>query len=68
MARITIDDCLKRMHNRYSLTLAATQRARQIANGATALVDQGRHKPTVLALKELAQGKLAEEIVNRYRE
>ncbi|NLR74901.1 MULTISPECIES: DNA-directed RNA polymerase subunit omega [Leeia] len=68
MARITIDDCLKRMSNRYNLTLAATTRARQIANGSTPLVEQGRDKPTVVALKELAQGKLADDIVNRYRD
>ncbi|WP_018152418.1 DNA-directed RNA polymerase subunit omega [Leeia oryzae] len=68
MARITIDDCLKRITNRYNLTLAATTRARQIANGSTPLVDQARDKPTVVALRELAQGKLSEDIAKRYRD
>ncbi|MCB6183293.1 DNA-directed RNA polymerase subunit omega [Leeia sp. TBRC 13508] len=68
MARITIDDCLKRMANRYNLTLAATTRARQIANGSTPQVDAARDKPTVVALREMAQGKLSEEILKRYRD
>ena len=55
MARITVDDCLKRIPNRFQLTLAATYRARQLTNGATPLVDLDRHdkdKPTVVALRE----------------
>ena len=65
MARITIDDCLKRIPNRFDLTLAATYRARQIANGATPMVEISRDKPTVIALRELALGKFGVEILNR---
>jgi len=64
MARITVDDCLKRIPNRFDMTLAATIRARQISVGSTPMVDPGRDKPTVIALRELAQGKLGLEILN----
>ena len=47
MARITIEDCLERIPNRFELTLAATNRARQISSGATPLLDADRDKPTV---------------------
>ncbi len=66
MARITVDDCLHTISNRFELTLAATYRARQLANGASPLVDVvGRDKPTVLALKEIAAGKVGPEILNK---
>lgn len=65
MARITVDDCMKNFSNRFELTLAATYRARQLANGATPLVESGRDKPTVVALKEIAMGKVGREILNR---
>ena len=64
MARITIEDCLARIPNRFELTLAATNRARQIALGATPLVDANRDKPTVIALREIAAGKLGKELLN----
>ena len=67
MARITIDDCLKRIPNRFDLTLAATYRARQLASGATPLVEAGKDKPTVLALREVANGHLAREMLDRHR-
>ena len=65
MARVTIDDCLKKIPNRFQMTLAATYRARQIANGATPMVEISRDKPTVIALRELALGKFGFEILNR---
>jgi DNA-directed RNA polymerase subunit omega len=58
MARITIDDVLVRIPNRFELTLAATNRARQITAGATPLLDADRDKPTVIALREIASGKI----------
>ena len=51
MARITVDDCMKQFSNRFELTLAATNRARQIALGATPLVEPNKDKPTVIALR-----------------
>jgi DNA-directed RNA polymerase subunit omega len=63
MARITIDDALKLIPNRFELTLAATYRARQLANGATPMLDPNKDKPTVLALREIAAGKYGAEIL-----
>lgn len=65
MARITVDDCMKHISNRFELALAATARARQIANGATPMVDPGRDKPTVVALREVAAGKVGMEVLNK---
>jgi len=65
MARVTVDDCMKRITNRFDLTLAAARRARQIATGSTPLVDAGRDKPTVVALREMAAGKVGLEILHR---
>ncbi len=64
MARITVDDCLKKIPNRFDMTLAATARARQLAIGSTPMVEAGRDKPTVIALRELAQGKIGLDILN----
>lgn len=63
MARITVDDCLKSIPNRFELTLAATYRARQLATGASPLLEGSRDKPTVLALREIAAGKIGSEIL-----
>jgi DNA-directed RNA polymerase subunit omega len=65
MARITIDDCLKNIPNRFELTLAASIRARQISIGNSPLVDENHDKPTVLALREIASGKVGIEILGK---
>ena len=65
MARITIEDCLNRIPNRFQLTLAATYRARQLTLGATPLVDDNKDKPTVIALREIASGKVGLEVLSR---
>jgi DNA-directed RNA polymerase subunit omega len=65
MARITVDDCLKYIPNRFEMSLAATYRARQIANGAQPMVEPNRDKPTVIALRELAAAKYGPEILNK---
>ncbi|MBI5659877.1 MAG: DNA-directed RNA polymerase subunit omega [Nitrosomonadales bacterium] len=65
MARITIDDCLARIPNRFELTLAAAFRARQLSNGADYLVEESKDKPTVIALREISEGKVGLEILNR---
>jgi len=65
MARVTIDDCIKLIPNRFQLTLAATYRARQLTLGSTPQVDPGRDKPCVIALREVACGKVGIEILNR---
>ena len=63
MARITVDDCLKIISNRFEMSLAATYRARQITNGAQPMLEASRDKPTVIALRELAAGKYGTEIL-----
>ncbi len=66
MARITVDDCLELIPNRFQLTLAAAYRARQVANGSEPLVSGiQKDKPTVVALREIAAGKVGLEILNR---
>jgi DNA-directed RNA polymerase subunit omega len=65
MARITVEDCMKLIPNRFELTLAATYRARQLTNGATPLVEPDRDKATVIALREIAAGKVGKEMLNR---
>lgn len=64
MARITVDDCIKRIPNRFDMTLVATARARQLAMGSAPMVDPAGDKPTVVALRELAQGKIGLDILN----
>jgi DNA-directed RNA polymerase subunit omega len=63
VARITVEDCLKIIPNRFDMTLAATIRARQISIGSPPMVESARDKPTVIALRELAQGKIGLEIL-----
>ncbi|MGH9578748.1 MAG: DNA-directed RNA polymerase subunit omega [Terriglobales bacterium] len=65
MARITVDDCLKRIPNRFQLTLTATYRARQLSAGASPLVEPDRDKFTVIALREISVGKIGIEVLRR---
>jgi len=65
MARITIEDCLERIPNRFELTLAATNRARQVSAGSAPMVEADRDKPTVIALREIAAGKVGIEMLHK---
>jgi DNA-directed RNA polymerase subunit omega len=65
MARITVEECLTLVPNRFELTLVAAYRARQLANGAAYLVENNKDKPTVVALREISEGKVGKEILNR---
>lgn len=56
MARITVEDCLDNVGNRFDLVLAAAKRARSLAMGAEPLVEIDNDKPTVIALREIAEG------------
>ena len=60
MARVTVEDCLKKITNRFELVLAAAQRARQLSSGAVARVD-ATDKRTVLALREIAAGEISKD-------
>lgn len=58
MARVTIEDCLDNVENRFALTLLAARRARQIMKGADPVVDSPRNKEMVTALREIAAGRV----------
>ena len=64
MARVTVEDCLDNVDNRFQLVLVATRRARQLANGREPMVALENDKPTVLALREIAEGFVTREILN----
>ena len=64
MARITVEDCLDNVDNRFELVLTATKRARQIANGAEPMVEEDNDEPTVIALREIAEGLITAELVD----
>lgn len=56
MARVTVEDCLTQVPNRFALVVLATKRTRQLMDGARPLMEQGKNKPAVLALREIADG------------
>ncbi|HXG30303.1 MAG TPA: DNA-directed RNA polymerase subunit omega [Thermodesulfobacteriota bacterium] len=58
MARVTIEDCLEKVENRFALAIAAMKRAKQIAKGAQPLSEETDNKHVVLALREIAEGKV----------
>ena len=64
MARVTVEDCLSNVDNRFQLVLVATKRARQISLGAQPLVEEENDKPTVLALREIAEGLVTRDILD----
>jgi DNA-directed RNA polymerase subunit omega len=64
MARITVEDCLENIQNRFELVLTATKRARQIGHGSEPLVEEENDKPTVIALREIADGLIDAERVD----
>ncbi|PPK77760.1 DNA-directed RNA polymerase subunit omega [Methylobacter tundripaludum] len=63
MARVTIEDCLENVENRFKLVLLASTRARQLSHGATEFVPRGKDKDTVVALREIAAGHVTPENV-----
>ena len=64
MARITVEDCLRVVDNRFELVMMATKRARQLARGADPMLSTDNDKPTVLALREIAERKVTHELLN----
>ncbi|WP_198246147.1 DNA-directed RNA polymerase subunit omega [methane-oxidizing endosymbiont of Gigantopelta aegis] len=64
MARITVEDCLETIENRFKLVLLASKRARQLEKGADPLVEPEKDKNTVLALREIAAGKVTEDNID----
>ncbi|GHA03677.1 hypothetical protein GCM10008090_11040 [Arenicella chitinivorans] len=64
MARVTVEDCLNNVDNRFQLVLVATKRARQISLGADPFVAEENDKPTVIALREIAEGHVTRDILD----
>ena len=65
MARITVEDCSEKIPNMFQLVLVASKRARQLANGAEPMVEWENDKPTVVALREIAEGYITEDILTQ---
>lgn len=63
MARVTVEDCLEHVDNRFDLVLLATKRARQLSNGVAPLLGWENDKPTVMALREIAAGLVDDQVV-----
>ncbi|MDJ0834802.1 MAG: DNA-directed RNA polymerase subunit omega, partial [Gammaproteobacteria bacterium] len=61
MARITVEDCLEHVDNRFELVLLAARRARQISKGADPLLPEDNDKPTVIALREIADDLISND-------
>lgn len=67
MARITVEDCLEVVENRFDLVVMASKRARQLAKGVDPTLDnhEAQDKPTVLALREIAARKIDQDLIDR---
>jgi DNA-directed RNA polymerase subunit omega len=66
MARVTVEDCLENVDNRFELVMVATKRARQLATGGKdAKVEWENDKPTVVALREIAKGLIGPSILSQ---
>ncbi|MBW9258221.1 MAG: DNA-directed RNA polymerase subunit omega [Candidatus Thiodiazotropha sp. (ex. Lucinisca nassula)] len=64
MARVTVEDCMEFVDNRFDLVLLATKRARQLVNGVEPLLPWENDKPTVMALREIAEGLISHKDVD----
>ncbi len=65
MARITVEDCLDHVDNRFELVMVATRRARQMRRfGVQPMVPEENDKPTVIALREIAEGLVSDEMLD----
>jgi DNA-directed RNA polymerase subunit omega len=64
MARITVEDCLENVDNLFDLVIVASKRARRLANGAEPMVEWENDKPTVVALREIAEGYITQDNLN----
>jgi DNA-directed RNA polymerase subunit omega len=65
MARVTVEDCLEHVDNRFELVLLGSKRARQIAYGKEPMVPWENDKPTVVALREIATGKVTNDLIDK---
>jgi DNA-directed RNA polymerase subunit omega len=65
MARVTVEDCLEKIPNRFQLVLSATYRARMLIKGHAPLVEAGSNRANVIALREIAAGKIGVEMLKK---
>ncbi len=65
MARVTVEDAVAKVGNRFDLVLLAARRARQISMGSKALVEEKNDKTTVIALREIEEGLITEEFLDK---
>lgn len=66
MARVTVEDCLENVDNRFELVMLASKRAREIAiRGAQPMVEWDNDKPTVVALREIAAGLISRDLLEK---
>jgi DNA-directed RNA polymerase subunit omega len=66
MARVTVEDCLKNVDNRFLLVMLASKRVKQLYKGSKPLIEnRGHNKNVVIALREVASGKLQYEMTSR---
>ncbi|MCH9694908.1 MAG: DNA-directed RNA polymerase subunit omega [Gammaproteobacteria bacterium] len=68
MARITVEDCLANIDNIFEMVLVAAKRARRVAHGAETMVELENDKPTVIALREIAEGHVTPSILEEIEE
>ncbi len=68
MARVTVEDCMEKIPNLFEMVLTAAKRARQLSQGSKPLVDEEGDKPTVIALREIAEGKIDRSLLDEKEE
>lgn len=67
MARVTVEDCLEKVENRFQLVMLASKRVKQLYKGANALIDPKNNRHVVTALREIAAGKIGFEVTRKHR-
>lgn len=65
MARVTVEDCLEKVDNRFLLVMLASKRVKQLYKGSRPLIDNKGNKNVVIALREIASGKVGYELTSR---
>lgn len=67
MARVTVEDCLEKVENRFQLVMLASKRVKQLYKGAQPLIDPKNNRQVVISLREIAAGKIGFEVTKKHR-
>ena len=67
MARVTVEDCLEKVENRFRLVILASKRVKQIYKGAQPLIESKNNRQVVTALREIAAGKIGFDVSKKSR-